>query len=105
MIEKAAVTLMGRPKVYSIRLSDEERAKLNQVIKNKTTSKTVLKRCHILRDLDEIKGCGLTHAQISHTYAVCPSTVSNVIRDYVNNCYRMTSISINLSAFPFNCRV
>ncbi len=75
---------MGRPKVYTIRLSDEERTKLNQVIRNKTISKTVLKRCQILRDLDEIKGCGLTHAQIAHTYAVCPATVSNIIRDYVN---------------------
>ncbi len=75
---------MGRPKVYKICLSDEERTKLNQVIRNKTTSKTVLKRCQILRDLDEIKGCGLTHAQIAHTYAVCPATVSNVVRDYVH---------------------
>ena len=75
---------MGRPKVYSIKLSDEERAKLNKVIKNKNTCKTVLKRCQILRDLDERKGCKLTHAQIAHTYAVCPATVSNLIRDYVN---------------------
>lgn len=75
---------MGRPKVYSIRLTDDERTKLNQVIKNKDTCKTVLKRCQILRDLDETKGCKLTHAQIAHTYAVCPATVSNIIRDYVN---------------------
>jgi len=75
---------MGRPKVYSISLTDDERSKLNKMIKNKNTCKTVLKRCQILRDLDEIKGCGLTHAQIAHTYAVCPATVSNIIRDYVN---------------------
>ena len=75
---------MARPKVYSINLTDEERSKLNKVIKNKTTCKTVLKRCQILRDLDESKGCKLTYAQIAHTYAVCPATVSNLIRDYVN---------------------
>ena len=75
---------MARPKVYSIKLTDEERAKLNKVIKNKTTCKTVLKRCQILRDLDEINGCKLTHVQIAHTYAVCPATVSNLIKDYVN---------------------
>lgn len=75
---------MARPKVYSIRLTDDERSQLNKVIKNKNTCKTVLKRCQILRDLDEVKGCGLTHAQIAHTYAVCPATVSNIIRDYVN---------------------
>ena len=75
---------MARPKVYSINLTDDERSKLNNVIKDKTTCKTVLKRCQILRDLDETKGCGLTHAQIAHTYAVCPATVSNLIRNYVN---------------------
>ena len=75
---------MARPKVYSIKLTDEERSKLNKVIKNKSTCKTVLKRCQILRDLDETNGCKLTHAQIAHTYAVCPATVSNLIRDYVN---------------------
>lgn len=75
---------MARPKVYSIRLTDDERAKLNKVIKNKTTCKTVLKRCQILRDLDETKDCRLTHAQIAHTYAVCPATVANLIRNYVN---------------------
>ena len=84
MIEKKAVTLMGRPKVYSIKLTEDERTKLNKVIKNKSTSKTVLKRCQMLRDLDEINGCKQTHAQIAHTYAVCPATVSNLIRDYAN---------------------
>lgn len=73
---------MARPKVYLISLTDNERSILNKMIKN--TCKTVLKRCHILRDLDEIKGCGLTHAQIAHTYAVCPATVSNIVKDYVN---------------------
>lgn len=73
---------MARPKVYSINLTDDERSMLNKVIKNKTTCKTVLKRCQILRDLDETKGSRLTHAQIAHIYAVCPATVSNIIRDY-----------------------
>ena len=76
---------MARPKVYTIRLTDEERSKLNKAIKNKNTCKTVLKRCQILRDLDEAKGCGLTHAQIAHTYAVCSATVSNIIKKYVND--------------------
>ena len=77
---------MARPNVYTIRLTDEERSKLNKAIKNKNTCKTVLKRCQILRDLDETKGCGLTHAQIAHTYAVCnATTVSNIIKKYVND--------------------
>lgn len=75
---------MVRPKVYKIHLTNDELSKLNKAIKNKSTCKTVLKRCQILRDLDEARGCGLTHAQIAHTYAVCPATISNLIRDYVN---------------------
>ena len=75
---------MASPKVYSIRLTDDECSKLNKVIKDKTTCKTVLKHCQILRDLDETKGCRLTHVQIAHTHAVRPATVSNLIVDYVN---------------------
>jgi len=81
---KMAVIFMGRSKVYTIRLTDDERSKLDKVNKNKNTCKTVLKRCQILSDLDEMKDCGLTHAQIAHTYAVCSATVSNIIKDYVD---------------------
>lgn len=73
---------MARPKVYTIKLTDDERSKLNQTIRNKSTCKTVLNRCQILRDLDEEHGTGLTHSQIAHTYAVCPATVLNIIKTY-----------------------
>ena len=73
-----------RDRLYIIQLTDEERSKLDKTIKNKRTCKTVLKRCQILRDLDREQGAGLTHAQIAHTYAVCLSTISNLIRDYTN---------------------
>lgn len=75
---------MVRPKLYIIKLTDEERSKLDKTIKNKRTCKTVLKRCQILRDLDREQRAGLTYAQIAHTYAVCRSTISNLIRDYTN---------------------
>lgn len=75
---------MARPKVYTIQLTDDECSKLDKTIKDKSTCKTVLKRCQILRELDLKHGSGLTHAQIAHTYAVCPGTVTNLIKDYVN---------------------
>ena len=75
---------MARPKVYHIKLTDDERSKLDKAIRNKTTCKTVLKRCQILRDLDEENGSGMTHSQIAHTYAVCPATVSNIVKAYVD---------------------
>lgn len=73
---------MARPKVYHIRLTDDERALLNKTIRDKKTCKTILKRCQILRDLDEVTGTGQTHQQIAHAYAVCPATVANIIKLY-----------------------
>ena len=76
---------MARPKKYIIKLSDEERATLRKTIRNKKTCKTVLKRCQILLELDEEQGTGLTHAQLAHSYAVCPATITNIVQSYVKN--------------------
>ena len=75
---------MARPKLYKIHLTQEERDLLDKTIKNKNTCKTVLKRCQILRDLDEALGTTLTHSQIAHTYAVCLATVQNTIKAYIH---------------------
>ena len=76
---------MARPKTYIIKLSDDERAELQKTIRNKKTSRTILKRCQILLELDEVHGTGLTHAQLAHGYAVCPATITNIVRSYVTN--------------------
>lgn len=73
---------MARPKIYIIKLSNNERVELQKTIHNKKTSKTILKRCQILLELDEVHGTHLTHA---HSYAVCSSTITNVIQSYVRN--------------------
>ena len=76
---------MARPRTYIIKLSNDERAPLQKTIHNKKTCKTVLKRCQILLELDEEQGTGLTHAQLAHSYAVCPATITNIIQSYVKN--------------------
>ena len=76
---------MARPKTYIIKLSNDERATLQKTIHNKKTCKTVLKRCQILLELDEEQGTGLTHAQLAHSYAVCPATITTIIQSYVKN--------------------
>ena len=76
---------MARPKTYIIKLSNDERATLQKTIRNKKTCKTVLKRCQILLELDEEQGTGLTHAQLAHSYAVCPATITNIVQSYVRN--------------------
>ena len=92
---------MARPKKYIIKLSDEERATLRKTVCNKKTCKTVLKRCQILLELDEEQGTGLTHAQLAHSYAVCPATITNIVQSYVKNGIRdiiRYNISPNSSA-------
>ena len=76
---------MARPKTYIIKLSNDERATLQKTIHNKKTCKTVLKRCQIMLELDEEQGSGLTHAQLAHSYAVCPATITNLVQSYVKN--------------------
>ena len=76
---------MARPRKYIIQLSDDERAELQKTIHNRKTSRTILKRCQILLELDEVHGAGLTQAQIAHSYAVCPATITNIIQSYVRN--------------------
>lgn len=83
--KEKAVAIMARPKTYIIKLSDDERTALQKTIRNKKTCKTVLKRCQILLELDEEQGTGLTHAQLAHIYAVCPATITNIVRSYVKN--------------------
>ncbi len=92
---------MARPKTYIIKLNDDERAALQKTIRNKKICKTVLKRCQILLELDEEQGTGLTHAQIAHSYAVCPYTITNIIQSYVRNGIKdivLYNISTNSSA-------
>lgn len=76
---------MVRPKTYVIRLTDGGRVTLHKIISDRKTCKTVIKRCQILLELDEVHGTGLTHSRLAHRYAVCPTTITNVIQSYVKN--------------------
>ncbi len=76
---------MARPKTYIIKLTDDERSTLQKTIRNKKTCKTVLKQCQILLKLHEEQRTGFTHAQIAHSYAVCPTSITNIIQSYVRN--------------------
>lgn len=75
---------MARPRKYTIILTEEEIATLKSLIRNKKTSKTVLRRCQILLDIDEGRGKVLTHAQSAKTNAVSMATITNVVKDYVD---------------------
>jgi len=74
---------MARPKKYTINLDDSERKLLKKTVKDKGTSKTVLKRCQILLEMDG--GTDMTLEQLAHSYAVSKMTVTNIIQIYINN--------------------
>lgn len=76
---------MARPKKYTICLTEEERTKLNAVIKKKTTSKTMIRRCGIMLELDINSGSNLTHEQLANSFGVCKATIANIILDYAQN--------------------
>lgn len=73
---------MARPKTNHVNLSDGEVIKIRSMLKSKKTSKTILKRCQILLDLNENFDKVLTHGQCAKSNAVCRATVSNVVRLY-----------------------
>ena len=73
---------MPRPKIYQVRLTDEEVKKLKLLIRKKATSKTVSLRCQIILDMDENHGKMLTYEQCRKINGVCYTTVSNTITGY-----------------------
>lgn len=75
---------MARPKTYHITLTDDELKNLKAVIRKKQTSRTVRCRCQIIIDLDETHGKILTHEQSAKSNGVCPATVANTIKLYMN---------------------
>jgi hypothetical protein len=94
---------MPRPKTYHINLSGKEIAKLKTIIRNKNTSKTVLRRCQVLMDIDAGRGKSLTHAQAAKSNAVSIATVTNIVKDYVDGGVA-NAVSLNRSINSDNAR-
>lgn len=74
---------MARPKKYLIELKESDVKKLQAFIHNKKTSKTIIRRCQILLELDQNNPNHLTQQQISKTFGVSKATVSNIVKDYI----------------------
>lgn len=76
---------MARPKTYIISLSESDVKQLKQLIRKKDTSKSIIRRCQILLELDENNPNQLTHAQVAKTFGVCNATITNIVKDYADN--------------------
>ena len=82
MIKEMAVITVGRPKKHIISLSDEELKKLKSTIRKKKTSKTMIRRCQALMDLDTSRGRVMTIEQCAKSNGISKATVSNIVKDY-----------------------
>lgn len=74
---------MARVKKYNVILSDDEIKQLKSIIRKKKTSRTIRCRCQILLDIDEAHGKPFTHEQSARSNGVCIATVSNTIKQYM----------------------
>lgn len=74
---------MARPKKYIISLSETDVNKLQAIIRKKGTSKSIIRRCQILLELNENNPRHLTQMQIANSFGVCKATVSNIVKDYI----------------------
>jgi len=74
---------MSRVKKYNVILSDDEVKQLKSIIRKKKTSKTIISRCQILLDIDEAHGKPFTHEQSAKSNGVCVATVTNTIKQYM----------------------
>ena len=73
---------MGRPKKYTVMLTEDEVSRLKKEKKKQGVCKTVQKRCQILLDLDESGGKSLTYEQTAKTNCICMATVEKVAKQY-----------------------
>lgn len=74
-----------RPITNIVALTDDEVTRLENILKDKTTSQTIKKRSQILLDADVNHGETYQRKEIAKYNRVAPSTVANVIRLFFNN--------------------
>ncbi len=70
---------MGKKK-YNVKLTDEEVKELKGKIRDKKTSKMILRRCQILLDIDENHGKVISRSQCVKANVVCQA----YSREYTN---------------------
>ena len=71
---------MARPKLYSVRLTDDEVSMLKSLLRKRSTCDTLANRCRILLDLDEAHPPVLKHADCAKAHGISMGTVANIVR-------------------------
>ena len=73
---------MSKARKYAVKLTEEERAKVDSILRSKDASRTIKCRAQILKLIDENSGKNLTHKQIAMQLGVAPSTVYLTVKRY-----------------------
>ena len=82
-IYKGGVSAMaGRNRKYNVKLSNEERNRLKEAIRNKKSSNTIRNRCRILLALDENQSSTTTYDDCAYYLGVSKPMISNVVKCY-----------------------
>ena len=70
-------------KIYSVRLTDAEVDQLKNLIRKKSTTETLARRCHILLDMDENHvSARMSYAQCAKEHGVSYVTVAHTVKRY-----------------------
>ena len=66
---------MAETKRYKVELTEEDKKEIKRKLRNKSTPKTIIRRCRILVDLDEANGKNYSREQCANRNGVCVLTV------------------------------
>ena len=76
---------MGRPRKYTVELTDGEVKRIQSMLKSRETNDTIASRCRVLLALDEKHPPVLSHAACAKAHGICMATVANTVRDFALN--------------------
>ena len=77
--------MAGRKKKHHVLLTADDRKLLKSLIRKKTTSLTICRRCQVLLALDENHGTSPTYRQCAAQMGVSPSMVYQLAKNYALN--------------------
>lgn len=73
---------MGRKQKYHVNLSDEDVKNLKSIIRKKDTSRSMIRRCQVLLDMDESHGEIFTRERCAKSNGASLSMISVLMRRY-----------------------
>ena len=98
--------MAGRSRKYKVALSNMERNRLKEVIRNKKTSNTIRNRCRILLALDENQSSATTYDNCAYYLGVSKPMISNVVKCYaLEGIDKVLTINRNINSNNANRKI